>query len=189
LSNILPCRTCSISAACRLCWEDQALFERMRHSITNLWCSVAELNPSCTSCREATSLSTASAWLTRALLYGDDASARSACTHTGPLLLRTPGLTITAFLPHQHGVLPLRTSLVWLLALSLIRQHSFLKCKLSALPASPGIQGQAGWGCDQPGLEGGVPVYSRGLELRDLKCPFQPKPSYDCDSMLIIFPS
>ena len=28
------------------------------------------------------------------------------------------------------------------------------------LPGS--IQGQAGWGCEQPGLEGGVPTYSRG---------------------------
>ena len=31
------------------------------------------------------------------------------------------------------------------------------------------VQVQAGWGCEQPGLEGGDPAYSRGLELRDLK--------------------
>jgi len=31
----------------------------------------------------------------------------------------------------------------------------------------------------QPGPEGGVPTYSRGLELDDLKGPFQPKTSYD----------
>jgi len=31
----------------------------------------------------------------------------------------------------------------------------------------------------QPGLEGGVPAYSRGLELGDLKGPFQPNPFYD----------
>ena len=43
-----------------------------------------------------------------------------------------------------------------------------------------GVQGQAGWGFEQPGLEGGVPAYSRGLELDDLKGPFQPKPFYDC---------
>ena len=41
------------------------------------------------------------------------------------------------------------------------------------------IQGQAGWGFEQPGLEGGVPAYSRGLELGDLKGPFQTKPFYD----------
>ena len=33
------------------------------------------------------------------------------------------------------------------------------------------IQGQAGWGCEQPGLQGGVPAYGRGLELDDLKDP------------------
>ena len=36
-----------------------------------------------------------------------------------------------------------------------------------------------GWGCEQRGLEGGVPAYSRVLELDDLKGPFQPKPFYD----------
>jgi len=45
-----------------------------------------------------------------------------------------------------------------------------------------GVQVQAGWGCEQPGLEGGVPAYSRGLELRDFKGLFQPKPF--CDSIL-----
>ena len=39
------------------------------------------------------------------------------------------------------------------------------------------------WGFEQPGLEGGVPAYSRGLELDDLKGHFQPKPF--CDSMII----
>ena len=34
-------------------------------------------------------------------------------------------------------------------------------------------------GCEQPGLEGSVPAYSRELELHDLKAPFQPKPFYD----------
>ena len=38
---------------------------------------------------------------------------------------------------------------------------------------------KAGWGFEQPGLEGGVPAYSRGLELDDLKGPFQPTPFYD----------
>ena len=44
------------------------------------------------------------------------------------------------------------------------------------LPGS--IQGQAGWGFEQPGLVGGVPAYSRGLELDDLEGPLQPKPFY-----------
>jgi len=35
------------------------------------------------------------------------------------------------------------------------------------MPLPEGIQGQAGWGCEQPGLVG-VPAYSRGLELDDL---------------------
>ena len=35
------------------------------------------------------------------------------------------------------------------------------------------------WGFGQPGLVGDVPACSRGLELHDLKDPFQPKPFYD----------
>ena len=46
------------------------------------------------------------------------------------------------------------------------------------LPGS--IPGQAGWGCEQPALEGGVPAYSRGWDLDGLKGPFQPKLFYDC---------
>ena len=42
----------------------------------------------------------------------------------------------------------------------------------------------AGWGSEQPGLEGGVPAYSRGSELGDLTGPFQPKPFYDVVFML-----
>ena len=34
------------------------------------------------------------------------------------------------------------------------------------------IQDQAGWGLEQPDLEGDVPAYSRGLELDGLKGPF-----------------
>ena len=48
----------------------------------------------------------------------------------------------------------------------------------------PWLQGQAGWGCEPPGLEEGVPVHSRGLEINDLKGPFQPKPL--CDSMILL---
>jgi len=29
-------------------------------------------------------------------------------------------------------------------------------------PLPAGVQGQAGWGCEQSGLEGAVPAYSRG---------------------------
>jgi len=31
---------------------------------------------------------------------------------------------------------------------------------------SGGVQGQAGWGFEQPGLVGGVPAYSRGIGTR-----------------------
>ena len=40
-------------------------------------------------------------------------------------------------------------------------------------------QGQAEWGCELPGVEGGVRACSRALKLHDLKGPFQPKPFYD----------
>ena len=33
-------------------------------------------------------------------------------------------------------------------------------------PLSGGVQGWAGWGCEQPGLVGGVPAYSRGVGTR-----------------------
>ena len=65
-----------------------------------------------------------------------------------------------------------------------LQQHPCNQGKLANMghcrcPIPGGIQGQAGWGFEQPGLEGGVPAYSRGLELDDLKGPFQPKPFYD----------
>ena len=44
------------------------------------------------------------------------------------------------------------------------------------MPLPGSIQGQAGWDFEQLCLEGGVPTYSRGLELDDLKDPFEPKP-------------
>ena len=46
-------------------------------------------------------------------------------------------------------------------------------------PHPGGIQDQAGCGFELPGLEGGVPAYSRGLELDYLKSPLQPKPFCD----------
>ena len=69
-----------------------------------------------------------------------------------------------------------------LFTVRVVRRWHRLPSKMVDAPSLPGsIQGQAGWGCEQPGLEGSVPAYSRGLELGDLKCPFQPKPF--CDSM------
>jgi len=47
-----------------------------------------------------------------------------------------------------------------------------------------GIQGQAGCGFEQGDLVGGIPAYSRGLELYDLKGPFQSKPFYDSTMIL-----
>ena len=35
-------------------------------------------------------------------------------------------------------------------------------------PIPGGVQGQAGWGFEQPGLVGGVPAHARGLELGGL---------------------
>ena len=52
---------------------------------------------------------------------------------------------------------------------------------LCPLPGS--IRSQAGWGFEQPGVEGDVPAYSRGLELDVLKGPFRHKPY--CDSMIL----
>lgn len=41
------------------------------------------------------------------------------------------------------------------------------------------IQILVGWDFEQPVLEGNVPAYSRGLEIDELKGPFQHTPSYD----------
>jgi len=49
----------------------------------------------------------------------------------------------------------------------------------SEVVGAPSLEGQAGWGCEQPVLEGGVPACSRGLELHDLKGLFHPKPLYE----------
>jgi len=52
------------------------------------------------------------------------------------------------------------------------------------MPLSGGVLKQAGWVFEQPGLEGGVPAYSRELELDHHKDPFQPKPFYDSMKIL-----
>ena len=46
----------------------------------------------------------------------------------------------------------------------------------SSLQVPEGAYRKDGEGCF---IEGGVPAYSRGLELGDSKDPFQPKPCYD----------
>ena len=74
-----------------------------------------------------------------------------------------------------------------------LQQHPFNQGKLANMghcrcPLHGGIQGQAGWGCEQPGLEGSVPAYSRGSERDGLKSPFQPKPFYDSTILLAAFP-
>ena len=43
----------------------------------------------------------------------------------------------------------------------------------------PNVQGQAGCGSGQPGLEVGDPAHSRGLKLNDHCGPFQSRPFYD----------
>jgi len=63
--------------------------------------------------------------------------------------------------------------------ISIPRWFISLKNFKSKHPLPGSIQGQAGWGFEPPGSEGGVPAYSRRLELDDLKGPFQPKPLYD----------
>jgi len=42
-----------------------------------------------------------------------------------------------------------------------VRHWNRLPRDCECLPPG-GIQGQAGWGCEQPGLVGAVPAYSRG---------------------------
>ena len=53
------------------------------------------------------------------------------------------------------------------------QERAYLKAKFG------GKIGEAGWGFEQPGLVGDVPAYCRGLELDDLKGPFQPRAFYD----------
>ena len=46
-------------------------------------------------------------------------------------------------------------------------------------PIPGNIQGQVGWGSEQPGLVEDVPAHCRGLGQMTSKCPFQPKAFYD----------
>lgn len=47
-------------------------------------------------------------------------------------------------------------------------------------PSLQAFKAKGAWGFEQPGLEGGVPAYSRELDLDDIKGLFQLKPF--CDS-------
>ena len=44
------------------------------------------------------------------------------------------------------------------------------------VPLPGSVQGQTGWGFEQPGLVEGIPAHGKGLDLDDLQGPFQPKP-------------
>ena len=60
-----------------------------------------------------------------------------------------------------------------------MRHWNRLPSEVVDAPLPGRVQGQAGWGFEQPSLVGDVPAYSRGLELDDLKGPFQPKTFHD----------
>jgi len=45
-----------------------------------------------------------------------------------------------------------------------VRHWNRLPSEVVNTPSLGSIQGQAGWGFEQPGLEGGVPGYIRGVE-------------------------
>jgi len=58
-------------------------------------------------------------------------------------------------------------------ALEHIAQRSFV------CPLSVSVQGQVGWGFEEPGVVEGVSAHGRRLELDGLEGPFQPKLFYD----------
>jgi len=59
-----------------------------------------------------------------------------------------------------------------------------LGVKLYVFHHPGGAQGWAGWGFEYSDVVGGVPLYSKGMELDGLKAPFQPKPFCDIPSVL-----
>jgi len=77
------------------------------------------------------------------------------------------------------------------LAYLVFRWHNILVSELERQVAQRGcgclipssIQGEVGWGFEQPGLVGGVLTHSKGLELDNLQDPFQLK--LFCDSSKI----
>ena len=58
----------------------------------------------------------------------------------------------------------------------MLEQDTYRGCEY---PLPGGVQGQARWVFEQPGLVGGVPTYSRDLEPNYLKGPLQSKLFYD----------
>ncbi|NXG59602.1 ANS1A protein, partial [Hemiprocne comata] len=50
-------------------------------------------------------------------------------------------------------------------------------------PISGSVEGQVGWGLEQPGRVGGVPAHAGGLGLDDLEGPFQPKPIWNYEGL------
>ena len=65
-----------------------------------------------------------------------------------------------------------------LFTLTVVRHWNRLTSEVVDAPPPRSIQSQSWWGFEQPGLEGGVPAYNKGMELDGLKGPFQPKPLY-----------
>ena len=64
--------------------------------------------------------------------------------------------------------------------LRVVRHWNRLPSKAVNAPSLEAFKARLNGGCQHPGLEGGVPACSGvGLELGDLKDPFQPKPFYD----------
>ena len=47
-----------------------------------------------------------------------------------------------------------------------VRHWNRLPSEAVNAPLPGSIEGQVGWGLEQPGLEGGVPAYSRGFGTR-----------------------
>jgi len=69
-----------------------------------------------------------------------------------------------------------------------VRKKFFTQCDVAlkqvaqrscGCPIPGGIQGQVGWGPEQPDLVHGSPAHSRHLKLEDPKVSFQYKPFYD----------
>ena len=61
------------------------------------------------------------------------------------------------------------------LAVRVVRYWHRLPSEAVDAPFPGSVQGQAGWGCEQPGLVGGVPAYSRRWERGGLTGSFQAK--------------
>ena len=79
---------------------------------------------------------------------------------TCPVVQIEPGLTIGTSIRKKF------------FTVKVVRHWNRLPSEAVDAPLPGSIQDQAGWGCEQPGLEGGVPSYSRGLELGDLYCKY-----------------